>query len=780
MSCDFQGRIEFDVCDFVVDWDVFFFVKFWQGVLNVLVVFYDDIGMVVWFLYGGWINMLIMDCFVQNGLIYFQWYIMVFCLFICLMFFIGCNYYFNGFVMIFEFLMGFFGYNFYILDLNVMMVYVFCDVGWLIFWVGKNYNVLIDEWMVGVLKKYWFFVQGYDWFYGFIGGEINNWYLLFVEDNYYIDQLYFLEDGYYFLKDFVDQVLLMICDVKQIELDKLWYLWFCFGVNYVLYYVLQEYIDKYKGVFDDGYEVYCEWVLVWMVEKGIFLEDMEFIVLNFMLEGLFLFVDEVWLWDLLNDEEKVMFLCMVEVYVGFSEYIDVQVGCIVDYFEELGQFDNMLIIYCVDNGVFGEGSLNGLVNEGKIFGGYLDDEVENFCMVDKFGLFDIYNYYLIGWVVVFFILYKMFKCYIYQGGVCDLFVIYWFVGICVCGEVCYQYYYFIDIVLMIFEVCGIEFFDVYNGVEQMLFFGVLMMYLFDVVLDVLMYKQIQYYEMFGQCGIWYEGWKVVMVYGLISGKGNFDEDEWEFYYIDVDCVEVENIVDQYLEKVEEFKVFWMEEVKVNVVLFFNDLQIIGNLKDFEMFVVMEFYQFVLFFGQFVYYLGMSEVLECLVVNMYGVFFKIVVEVEFIVEIEGVIFVYGFWFGGYVFVVKDGQVYYVYNFLGILFEDCVLVFVFVFGMYIIGVEFIKEGMGEYCEGVGLVKFYIDDQQVGEKQICIVFGYFFLCGEGLMIGCDSVDLVLLLYGYGFDFVGGEIIKVVFDIVDDVYLDFEVYLVVVMVCD
>ncbi len=169
----------------------------------------------------------------------------------------------------------------------------------------------------------------------------------------------------------------------------------------------------------------------------------------------------------------------------------------------------------------------------------------------------------------------------------------------------------------------------------------------------------------------------------------------------------------------------------------------------------------------------TEIPERSAANVHGVSYKIAAEVEFTPETQGVIFAHGSRFGGHALVVKDGQVHYVYNFLGIPPEDRVSAPVPTSGKHIIGVEFVKEGMGEYREGVGPVRLYIDEQQVGEKQIRTVLGHFSLCGEGLTIGRDSADPVSSLYGYGFDFTGGEISKVIFDIADDAYLDLEAHL-------
>ncbi len=217
----------------------------------------------------------------------------------------------------------------------------------------------------GCSKKNWPLGQGYDRFYGFIGGETNNWYPSLAEDNHYIDQPYLPEDGYHLSKDLADQALRMIRDSKQTEPGKPWYLWFCPGANHAPHHAPAEYIDKYKGMFDDGYEAYREWVLPRMIERGILPEGTELTSVNPMPDGTFTQTDVVRPWAELNDAEKAMFCRMAEVYAGFSEYTDAQVGRIVDYLEESGQLDNTIIFYCADNGASGEGSPERLRQRGQ-------------------------------------------------------------------------------------------------------------------------------------------------------------------------------------------------------------------------------------------------------------------------------------------------------------------------------------------------------------------------------------------------------------------------------
>jgi arylsulfatase A-like enzyme len=367
----------------------------------VLVVLYDDTGCAAWSPYGGRINMPTMQRLADNGLTYSQWHTTALCSPTRSTFLTGRNHHLNGFATISESSTGFPGYSSHIPPENATMATVLRDAGWSTYWVGKNHNVPVDEWSMGASKKNWPLGQGYDRFYGFVGGETNNWYPDLAQDNHYIDQPYLPEDGYHLSRDLADQALRFIRDSKQSEPDKPWYLWFCPGANHAPHHAPQEYIDRYKGRFDDGHEAYREWVLPRMIERGILPEGTELTPINPMAEGTFTKGDAVRPWDSLSDEEKRLFSRMAEVYAGFSEYTDAQVGRIVDYLEASGQLENTIIFYCADNGASGEGSPNGSVNEGKIFGGYPDDLQQNLAMIDQLGTPDTYNHYPTGWAVAF-------------------------------------------------------------------------------------------------------------------------------------------------------------------------------------------------------------------------------------------------------------------------------------------------------------------------------------------------------------------------------------------
>lgn len=770
MAKEFKGKIALDIRDSVPDWPAFLPDKAPEGAPNVLVVLYDDTGCAAWSPYGGRIEMPTLQRLADNGVTYSQWHTTALCSPTRSVFLTGRNHHQNGFASISEMASGFPGYNSHIPPENASMATVLRDAGWSTFWVGKNHNTPVDAWTMGSSKKLWPLGLGYDRFYGFIGGETNQWYPDLAEDNHYVSQPYGPEDGYHLSKDLADKALEFIRDSKQSDPGKPWYLWFCPGANHAPHHAPQEYIDKYKGMFDDGYEAYRDWVLPRMIERGILPQGTDLTPLNPMPPGTFSEGDAVRPWDSLSDPEKALFARMAEVYAAMSEYADVQVGRIVDYLEESGQLDNTLIMYCADNGASGEGSPNGSVNENKFFNAWPDKMEDNLPMLDKLGGPDCYNHYPTGWAAAFSTPYRMFKRYSYQGGICDPLVIHWPAGMKARGEVRDQYHHCNDIVPTILDCCGVQMPDTVSGIKQTPLPGVSMRYTFDSA-SAPTTKETQYYEMLGTRGIWHKGWKAVAEHGPAPiGRGKFDQDNWQLFHTDVDRAEA---VDLAAEKLEELKALWLQEAKKYDVLPLSDLTVF-EIRE------LEYYVPVPPSGQYVYYPGTTEVPEASAANTHGVSFKILADVEFGKDTQGVIFAQGSRFGGHTLYVKDGVLTYVNNFLGIPPEQVVAGPAPQSGRHIVGVEFTKERTGEYHESHGRLKLHVDNKVIAEDAIRTQASRYSLSGEGLCIGYDGGDAVSSAYTPKFEFTGGRIVKVVFDIADDLYLDLERHLEAAMARD
>lgn len=769
MTRQFRGIINVTATQSKPDWDAFLANKAPKDAPNVLIVLFDDTGQAAWSPYGGRISMPTMDKLASNGLTYTQWHTTALCSPTRSCFLTGRNHHQNGFASISETATGFPGYSSHIPPENAPLATVLRDAGWSTFWVGKNHNVPVDEFTMGASKKNWPLGMGFDRFYGFIGGETNQWYPDLAEDNRYIDQPYTPEEGYHLSKDLTDHALGMLRDCKQSDPTKPWFMWFCPGANHAPHHAPQEYIDKYKGKFDDGYEAYREWVMARMIERGMLPKDTELTPINPMPEGTFSPGDLVRPWDTLNDKEKALFCRMAEVYAGFSEYTDAQVGRIIDYLEESGQLENTLIFYCADNGASGEGSPNGSVNENNIFNNWPDDLQENLKKKDVLGSPETYNHYPTGWAVGFSTPYRMFKRYTYQGGIADPMVIHWPKGIKAKGEVRNQYHHVTDIVPTILECCGVEMPKFVNGAEQTPLPGVSIKYSFDAKPNDPTQKVTQYYEMLGSRALWHQGWKVAAEHGAMSGQTDFFKDKWQLFHVDEDRSEAHDLADQYPEKVQELVALWFAEAGKYNVLPLNDYAMSGPrlIEFFES----QYHVPVPESGQYTYYPGTLEVPEHSAANTHGRSYKVLAEVEITdPSAQGVIFAQGSRFGGQAMFIKDKTLHFVYNFLGIGDEQMFKSNGLKPGKYVFGMEFAKEKFGPNRETYGTTKLYINDKVVAKGEMRTMPVQFSLCGEGLTIGYDGGDAVSKLYKPKFEFTGGTIKKVVFDLADDKYVDVE----------
>ena len=566
----FDGKIELDVRDSKADWTPFELNRAPEGAPNVLVVLYDDTGLAAWSPYGGRINMPTLQRLADNGLTYTQWHTTALCSPTRSCFLTGRNHHVNRCASITEASNGFPGAAARLPAQCATIGQVLQDNGYSTFWLGKNHNVPEEDVSSGGSRSEWPLQKGFDRFYGFLGGETNQWYPDLVEDNRFIEQPYSPEDGYHLSKDLADQAIRTLRDQKATNPSKPWYLWFCPGANHAPHHVPLEYADKYKGQFDDGYEAYREWVLARMIDKGMMPTGTQLTPLNPLPEGVATPGDAVRPWDSLNPDEKRLFARMAEVYAGFSEYTDAQVGRIVDYLEKTGQLDNTIIFYCADNGASGEGSPNGSVNENKFFNSYPDELSENMQYLDTLGSPDTYNHYPTGWAVAFSTPFQMFKRYAqFAGGTFDPMVIHWPKGIKAKGQVRHQYHHATDVVPTILDVAGLQMPEEFRGVKQYPFNGVSMRYSFDDA-DAPTTKKRQYYAMLGTRGIWEDGWKAATLHAPLSNKGHFDQDKWELYHVDEDRSESKNVADQNPDKLEALIDAWTEEAKNNYVLPLDD------------------------------------------------------------------------------------------------------------------------------------------------------------------------------------------------------------------
>ena len=277
-------------------------------------------------------------------------------------------------------------------------------------------------------RRNWPTGRGFERFYGFLGAETNQWYPELVYDNHPIDQPKSPEEGYHFTEDITDKAIEFIKDAKAVAPDKPFFLYYAPGAAHAPHHAPREWIDRYRGRFDQGYEAIREQILARQKEMGIVPADTELPPLNPIgtpqtrtgPDGLpYPPLDYTKPWDSLSADEKRLFARMAEVYAGFLGHADYHIGRLLDYLEANDLLENTMIVVVSDNGASGEGGPTGSVNEAKFANGVADDLAENLAKIDELGGPLTYNHYPNGWAMAFNTPFKMWKRYEFNGGTSD-------------------------------------------------------------------------------------------------------------------------------------------------------------------------------------------------------------------------------------------------------------------------------------------------------------------------------------------------------------------------
>ena len=323
----------------------------------------------------------------------------------------------------------------------------------------------MDETNLAAPRRNWPSGRGFERSYCFLGAETNQWYPELIYDNHPVDQPRLPEEGYHFTDDITDKALEFIRDARAIAPEKPFFLYYAPGACHAPHHAPKEWIDKYKGRFDAGYEQIRVETLARQREMGIVPPDTELAPVNPIgtpetLKGPkgqpLPEVDFTKPWDSLSEGEKRLFARMAEVYAGFLSHADYNIGRLLDFVEQTGIRENTVIIVVSDNGASGEGGPVGSVNENLFLNGIPDDLKTNLAMLDELGGPKTYNHYANGWAMAFNTPFKMWKRYNFNGGTADPCIISWPAGAKARGEIREQYHHAIDIVPTILDCLGVR------------------------------------------------------------------------------------------------------------------------------------------------------------------------------------------------------------------------------------------------------------------------------------------------------------------------------------
>lgn len=752
----FNGRIALDVRDSVPDWTPFEPPRAPEGAPNILYIVWDDIGFGAFDCYGGLIDTPNMTRIADMGLRYAQFHTTALCspTRACLL--TGRNATSNGMACISEFTTGYPGSHGRVPFENAMIPQILVDRGYSTYHVGKwHLTPDFDNHAAGS-RRQWPLGRGFERFYGFLGGETNQWYPTLIQDNQSVDQPYPPEEGYHFTKDIADKAIHYIQDGKASDPDKPWFLYFAPGCAHAPHHVPKEWADKFKGRFDMGYEKYREEVFARQLEMGLIPEGTKLPPINPYAnekgpkgepwpEN-----DIVRPWDSLNEDEKRLFCRMAEVFAGFVSHCDHHIGRMLDYLEETGDIDNTIIIVVSDNGASGEGGPNGTVNEMKFFNGVIDTIEDNLAQIDELGSVKSYNHYCTGWAQAFSTPFKMFKRYAnYEGGIADPLIIAWPKGIQSRGEVRHQYCHAVDIVPTLYELLEIDPPDEVHGYPQSPIEGVSFAHTLDDA-RASTKKQAQLYSMLGTRGVWFDGWHACTVHPATSGWGGFDRDRWELFHLESDRTQAVDLAGEHPEMVEKLKGLWAMLAGKYQALPLDDRLPVEVLSERRP-------QPGKPRSRYVYYPGCEPVPQGVAASPVQRSFDIVADV--IVadgEPDGVVFAQGSHVGGHTLYVKDGRPQYVYNWLGEVQQKLASKEPLSSGRHTLCVSFEIRGRDEQNSPVGPARLIVDGTEMAAEEIKTQPGFFGLDGV-ITVGRDTGRPASDDYRAPFDFRGGRVEKV-----------------------
>ncbi|HEU4362512.1 MAG TPA: arylsulfatase [Mycobacterium sp.] len=773
MATEFNGKIELDIRDSEPDWGPFVAPTAPDGAPNVLYIVWDDTGIATWDCFGGLVEMPAMSRLADHGIRLSQFHTTALCSPTRAALLTGRNPTSVGMATIEEFTDGFPNCSGRIPFETALLPEVLAEHGWNTFCVGKWHLTPLEEANMAGSRRHWPTSRGFERFYGFMGGETNQWYPDLVYDNHPVEPPGTPEDGYHLSKDIADRTIEFIRDAKMIAPDKPWFGYVCPGAGHAPHHVFTEWADRYAGRFDMGYEHYREIVLENQKNLGLVPPDTELSAINpyadaTSADGLpWPALDTVRPWDSLNDEEKRLFCRMAEVFAGFQSYTDAQIGRILDYLGDSGQLNNTIIVVISDNGASGEGGPNGSPNENKFFNGYIDTVEEAMKLFDHLGEPETYNHYPVGWAMAFNTPYKLYKRYAsHEGGIADPAIVSWPSGIAARGEVRDTYINVCDVTPTVYDLLDITPPATVRGIPQKPLEGMS----FKAALidpDAVTGKLTQFYEMLGTRGIWHQGWFANTVHAATpSGWSHFDDDRWELYHIERDRSQCHDLAAEHPDKLAELKALWFAEADKYNGLPLADLNIVEMMGRWRPYLSRDR-------TSFTYYPHTAEVPLGACVELRGQSFSVLARVTVTdAGAEGVLFKQGARHGGHVLLIQNGRLHYVYNFLGEQEQWLSAPDPVPQGEHIFGVRYQRNGTVEGSHTpVGEASLYIDDAVVATwAEMITQPGAFALAGGGVSVGRNTGQAVSSAYRAPFPFTGGIIAEVTVDLSGEPYVDVE----------
>jgi arylsulfatase len=612
---------------------------------------------------------------------------------------------------------------------------------------GKSHETAAWEVSASGPTDRWPTRSGFDKFYGFIGGETNQWAPAIYEDMSRIELP--KDPNYHFMTDLANQAIKWTSAQKSLTPNKPFFTYFAPGATHAPHHVPKEWIAKYKGKFDQGWDKLREETLARQIKLGVVPAGTKLAPKPEAIKD----------WDKLTDDERKLFTRQMEVFAGYGEYADFEIGRVIQAIDDLGQLDNTLIFYLVgDNGSSAEGGMNGLFNEMTYFNGVVETVPEILKHYNELGGPNSYPHFAAGWAVAgdtpFTWTKQVAGTY---GGTRNGLVVHWPNRIKAKGEIRSQWHHVIDIAPTILEAANLPEPKSVNGTLQTPIEGVSMLYTFADPKAKDRHTT-QYFEIFGNRGIYHDGWLAHTVHRApweSQGRHPYLEDQWELYHVDEDFSSANDIAAKNPDKLKELQELFLKEAVKYQVLPLDDrflertnASLVGRPDLMAGRTTLTVFE------------GMIGMTENVFINIKNRSHSITAEVEIPTSgADGVILSQAGRFGGWSLYVKEGKPIYAYNFLGLKTTKIVGNDSLPAGRSTIRFEFAYDGPGLGKGGTGTI--LVNGNKVVEGKIDRTQGMAFSADEGADVGQDGETPVSDDYKQGDNKFTGKIKKVVIEV-------------------
>jgi len=602
---------------------------------NIIFIVLDDVGFSDLGCYGSEIATPHIDGLAKKGLQYTNFHVTSMCspTRACLL--TGRNSHAVGVGIIAEWSSGYPGYQGQVARSAATIPEVLSNYAYGSYAVGKWHLTNIADYGSAGPHDNWPIGKGFSRWYGFHGALTDQWNPELCQDNRPIRLT--KGDDYHLSTDLVEHAITDIRDHITSAPHRPFFHYLAFGACHWPHHVPREYIDRYRGRYDAGWDVIRAQRLEKQLALGVVPPNTRIAPLNPGVEP----------WADLTDDVRKVSVRLQETYAGFLEHTDAEIGRLVDYLESIGQLDNTMIVLLSDNGASAEGGPTGAINLRKHMVYEKESPEVGLAYLEDIGGERSYNHYPTGWAQVSNTPLKWYKKGTHGGGVRAPLIMHWPKQLASVGSIRPQFHHVIDVAPTLYEILGVEAPSQYAGVAQVPIHGTSMAYTFNQP-DSPTRKETQLFELLGDRAIWHRGWKAVARH---PKGGDFNTDQWELYHLDSDYAEIDDLSLQQPDKLRELVDLWWVEAKNYGVLPLDDRDWERAAERLKMSTT----------KRYSYFPGMARIDRLSAPDISDRSYTVTAEfnVASAFPPEGIILAWGSLFGGFVLYLKDGQLCYEY-------------------------------------------------------------------------------------------------------------------------